>query len=76
MVVSPSPTTTLTNAGAGNREISGPAPNVVYRIRRSHRRGIRDRWPDNEATILPPEGRCCAPQHLVLRGTYNFLGQE
>src|SRR5215213_8510054 len=73
----PSMTTTRSQAqGSEIRDSRGPAPNVVFRIRRSHWRGIQDRWSGNEATIRPCDGRRCTPQHLVLCGTYNSPGQE
>jgi hypothetical protein len=40
------------------------------------RGGYKIVGPSNEATIPSRDGRRCTPQHLVLRGTYNSLGQE
>src|SRR5215207_7443214 len=54
----------------------GFAPDVIYAEPDDPVEGVRDRWPGNEATIRPREGRHCASQHLVLRGTYTPLRQE
>jgi hypothetical protein len=56
--------------GQNRNDSCGPAPDVVFRIRRSHGRGIRvDRWPGIGATLRPPSSWFGALCYLVPRGT-------
>jgi hypothetical protein len=49
----------------------GSAPDVLYAGPPDLREGDKgDRQPDLGITIRPPKGSRCAPQHLVLCGTY------
>jgi hypothetical protein len=58
-----------TRAGQNRNDSCGPAPDVVFRIRRSHGRGMRDRRPGIEATLRLPRGWFCALGYLVPGGT-------